>query len=161
MAEPPSAISSSDHAGVRFPPPLLYAAGLGVGVLLQASVPLSSWSQTVGVLVGLPCLALGALLCVWAIGLFRRFRTSLVPVVPSAALVTRGPYRFTRNPMYVGLALLYTGTALGFGLSWSLLLLPVVMMSVYHLVIIREERYLERKFGAAYTRYKAQVRRWL
>lgn len=93
--------------------------------------------------------------------LFRRFRTSLIPVVPAATLVTRGPYRVTRNPMYVGLAFLYAGIALYFRLSWGLLLLPVVLLSVYYLVIAREERYLERRFGEAYTHYKMQVRRWL
>lgn len=132
-----------------------------MGLLLQARLPLTSWPQSLGILLALPCLALGGVLCGWAIVLFRQFHTSFVPVVPSAALVTRGPYRFTRNPMYVGLASLYAGIALWFQLSWSLLLLPVVLMSVYHLVIVREERYLERRFGAAYGRYKAEVRRWL
>ena len=161
MAEPPSVLSSPDHAGVRFPPPLLYVAGLGLGFLLQALWPLPAWSQTVGALLALPCLALCVALCGWAIALFRRFRTSLVPIVPAATLVTRGPYRVTRNPMYVGLAFLYAGTALYFRLSWGLLLLPVVLLGIYYLVITREERYLERRFGETYTRYKAQVRRWL
>lgn len=103
MLDPSPAPTTADHAGVKLPPPLLYAAGLGVGLLLQARLPLTSWSQSLGILLALPCLALGVVLCGWAIVLFRRFRTSLVPIVPSAALVTRGPYRFTRNPMYVGL----------------------------------------------------------
>ncbi len=161
MTELPSVPSSPDHAGVRFPPPLLYVAGLGLGFLLQALWPLPAWSQTVGALLALPCLALCVALCGWAIALFRRFRTSLVPIVPAATLVTRGPYRVTRNPMYVGLAFLYAGAALYFRLSWGLLLLPFVLIAVYLWVIVREERYLERRFGEAYTHYKMQVRRWL
>ena len=112
-------------------------------------------------LLALPCVALYFVFCGWAIVLFRRSRTSLVPIVPAKALVTRGPYRVTRNPMYVGLAFLYAAIALYFRLSWGLLLLPVVLLSVYYLVIAREEGYLERRFGEAYMRYKAQVRRWL
>ena len=161
MIEPPSTPSSSDHAGVRFPPPLLYVAGLGLGILLQTLWPLYLWSQTVGALLALPCLALYVAFCGWAMVLFRRFRTSLIPVVPTATLVTDGPYRVTRNPMYVGLAFLYAGIALYFRLSWGLLLLPVVLVASYYLVIAREERYLERRFGDAYTRYSKRVRRWL
>ena len=161
MTEPPSTLSSSDHAGVRFPPPLLYVAGIGLGFLFQALWPLPTWSQTVGTLLALLCLALYVVLCGWAIVLFRRFRTSLVPIVPSATLVTRGPYRVTRNPMYVGLAFLYAGIALYFRLSWGLLLLPVVLIVIDRLVIAREEQYLARRFGEAYTHYKLQVRRWL
>jgi protein-S-isoprenylcysteine O-methyltransferase Ste14 len=110
---------------------------------------------------GLPFFVLGIVLCVWAIGLFKRAHTSLIPVVPSAALVAEGPYRFTRNPMYLGLALIYSGTALFFQLSWGLLLLPLVLILVHFLVIVKEEHYLERRFGQVYRRYRLQVRRWL
>jgi protein-S-isoprenylcysteine O-methyltransferase Ste14 len=161
MMEQNPTITATDHAGVRVPPPLLYAVGLGASVLLQALLPLGSWPRLAGMVLALPCLALGLGLCAWSIMLFKRFRTSLVPVVPSAALVTRGPYRFTRNPMYVGLAFIYAGTALWFGLGWGLLLLPVVLVLIHYLVIVREERYLERKFGEAYGRYRARVRRWI
>lgn len=161
MTEQASSVTAADHAGVKLPPPLLYAAGLGAGFLLQVLVPLGSWPGTMGIILALPFLVFGVGLCAWSIGLFRRFRTSLVPIVPSTALVTQGPYRLTRNPMYLGLALVYAGVASWFQLSWGLLLLPVVLILVYYLVIVREERYLERKFGEAYVKYKAQVRRWL
>lgn len=161
MTEPSSTLSSNDHAGVRFPPPLLYVAGLGLGFLLGVLWPLPALSQPVGTSLALLCLALYLAFCGWAMVLFRQFHTSLVPIVPAKALVTRGPYRVTRNPMYVGLAFLYAGIALYFGSSWGLLLLPVVLVAVDRMVIAREERYLERRFGAAYTHYKTQVRRWL
>ncbi len=161
MTEPSPTFTATDHAGVKVPPPLLYAAGIGIGFLLQALLPLDSWPWIVGVALALPCLGLGFALCAWAIGLFRRARTSLVPIVPSAVLVAQGPYRFTRNPMYLGLALMYAGVALWLQLSWGLLLLPVVLILVFYLVILREERYLERRFGEAYRHYRTEVRRWL
>lgn len=161
MKGQPSSATATDHAGVRVPPPLLYLAGLGAGLLLQAWLPLGTWSRAVGLALALPCFIFGGALCGWGIALFRRFRTSLVPIVPAAVLVTRGPYRFTRNPMYVGLTALYMGAALWWGLSWGLLLLPVVLILVCALVIVREERYLERRFGEAYRHYKTKVRRWL
>lgn len=124
-------------------------------------LPLGSWSRLFGLTLGLPGLAAGLGLCAWAILLFRRFRTSPIPIVPSAALVERGPYRFTRNPMYVGMALVYAGAALWLQLSWALLLLPVVLVVIYITVIARQERYLQRRFGAAYREYQLRVRRWL
>ena len=95
---------------------------------------------------------------------FRRFwvsGTSVVPVRPTTALVIEGPYRFTRNPMYLGLLLLYVGVAGWFGFVWPLLLAPVLVWVIGVSVIGREERYLTRKFGDEYRRYEAHVRRWL
>jgi protein-S-isoprenylcysteine O-methyltransferase Ste14 len=80
---------------------------------------------------------------------------------PTTALVTSGPYRLTRNPMYLGMAFLYAGLALSFGVTWSLAFLPLVLLAVDRLAILREEHYLEAKFGEEYRRYKARVRRWL
>ena len=85
----------------------------------------------------------------------------MVPMKPTTALVTSGPYRVTRNPMYVGMAFLYAGLALSLGVIWALALLPAVLLMVDRLVIAREERYLEAKFGEEYRDYKRRVRRWL
>jgi protein-S-isoprenylcysteine O-methyltransferase Ste14 len=95
---------------------------------------------------------------------FRRFwasGTSIVPVRPSTALVIEGPYRLTRNPMYLGLLSLYLGVTCWSGLMWPLILTPVLVWVIHVTVIGREERYLTRKFGDDYRRYQAQVRRWL
>jgi protein-S-isoprenylcysteine O-methyltransferase Ste14 len=92
---------------------------------------------------------------------FRSARTSMVPMRPSTALVTSGPYRVTRNPMYVGMAFLYAGLALLLGVIWSLAFLPAVLLMVDRFVIAREERYLEARFGEEYRAYKGRVRRWL
>ena len=93
--------------------------------------------------------------------LFRRAGTSMVPMNPATVLVTSGPYRLTRNPMYLGMAFLYVALAFAFGVIWALALLPAVIVMVDRFVIAREEPYLERKFGQAYHDYKARVRRWL
>jgi protein-S-isoprenylcysteine O-methyltransferase Ste14 len=92
---------------------------------------------------------------------FRRAGTSMVPLNPSTALVVSGPYRFTRNPMYLGMAFLYVGLAFALGVIWALFLLPLVIAAVDQLVIAREEAYLVRKFGQPYCDYMARVRRWL
>jgi protein-S-isoprenylcysteine O-methyltransferase Ste14 len=79
----------------------------------------------------------------------------------ASTIVVEGPYRFTRNPLYVASALIYAGIAVRLNGLWAALLLPLVLGVVDRGVIEREERYLERKFGEEYLRYKAQVRRWI
>ena len=93
--------------------------------------------------------------------LFFRARTSPLPIKPTTAIVETGPYRFTRNPMYLGLGLLYLGITLWVDTLWPLLCLPLVIFLVQRFVIEREERYLEAKFGEGYHAYKARVRRWI
>jgi protein-S-isoprenylcysteine O-methyltransferase Ste14 len=90
-----------------------------------------------------------------------RHRTTIVPHHRVASLVTTGAYRLSRNPMYTGLAVLYLGVALLIGSWWPVALWTVVLLAVYRLVIRPEERYLEQRFGSAYTQYRARVRRWL
>lgn len=92
---------------------------------------------------------------------FRRAGTSMIPFNPTTALVTTGPYRFTRNPMYLGMAFLYIGFAFAFGVIWALITLPFVIAAVDRLVIALEETYLARKFGDPYSQYMGRVRRWL
>jgi protein-S-isoprenylcysteine O-methyltransferase Ste14 len=85
----------------------------------------------------------------------------MIPVRPATALITEGPFRFTRNPLYLSLALLYLGIALGLGVLWPIVLLPALMLLVQQLVVLREEAYLESRFGDAYRTYRKRVRRWL
>jgi protein-S-isoprenylcysteine O-methyltransferase Ste14 len=90
-----------------------------------------------------------------------RAKTTLNPAGPASTLVTGGPFRFTRNPIYLGDTLMYLGLALLFGRRGPLLLLPGVLAALDRGVIRREERYLERRFGRQYRAYRARVRRWL
>jgi protein-S-isoprenylcysteine O-methyltransferase Ste14 len=109
----------------------------------------------------------GVLALAWIllmIGSFRKFwsaGTSVLPIRPTTAIVTSGPYRFTRNPMYVSLLCLYLAVACWLRLLWPVLLTPLVVWLVTRFVIAQEEQYLTRKFGAQYTAYQSRVRRWV
>lgn len=149
-----------NHPDVRVPPPLLYFSVLGIGLLLQQAAPLPVIPPSAGHPLAIACAAGFALLVVWGVTSFRRARTSLVPVRPATALITDGPFRFTRNPLYLGLALLYLGIALWLGVVWPIVLLPALLFLVQQIVILREEAYLESRFGEAYRAYRARVRRW-
>jgi protein-S-isoprenylcysteine O-methyltransferase Ste14 len=150
-----------DHAGVLVPPPLVYLAFFLVGLVLERYAPLLPLRGLIGRVVGAVLILFWLTLTIWSVRRFRASRTSLVPVRSTTALVIEGPYRFTRNPMYLGLLMLYVGTACWFGLLWPLLLAPALVAVVQVFVIGREERYLTRKFGDEYRRYQRQVRRWV
>jgi protein-S-isoprenylcysteine O-methyltransferase Ste14 len=151
----------SDTAGIRVPPPVYYIVGFLAGVALELIFPTSS--PPLGVRLAVALIAGGAWLALdgAAMVFFRRAGTSMAPINPTTALVTSGPYRFTRNPMYVGMAFLYVALAFAFGVIWALVFLPAVIVAIDRLVIAREEPYLERKFGQAYRDYKTRARRWL
>ena len=160
MSEPVDA-QAQQTSGVRFPPPLIYVAGLLLGWLLERVLPLSPIDELWSAILSVFCLIVGAGLISFAMGLFRRAGTNPLPMRPTTALVLRGPYRYTRNPMYLGMAFVYAGTALLFDLRWALIVLPLVLFVVQTQVIAREERYLEARFGEEYRAYRARVRRWL
>jgi protein-S-isoprenylcysteine O-methyltransferase Ste14 len=149
---------------VFVPPPFLFVAGWILAWLLWRRVPFdidgggpSPFQQVVGVLL----LTCGLVLMVWGVVTFRRFRTPLVPIEPARLVVTEGPYRFTRNPMYLGLSLAYVGLAVLVNQAWPTVLLPVVLIVLSTAVIEREERHLREKFGPAYETYSRRVRRWI
>jgi protein-S-isoprenylcysteine O-methyltransferase Ste14 len=154
-------VGEADRADVRIPPPVIYVAGFLVGVALELAFPTGGLPLAFALLAGLLGGALWVAFDASAMWLFHRARTSIVPMRPTTALVTSGPYRLTRNPMYVGMAFLYVGLALALGVIWSLAFLPVVVFAVDRFVIAHEERYLEAKFGDEYLDYKGRVRRWL
>lgn len=152
----------ADSAKVTFPPPFIYLGMLLLGLLadwlLGLSLPLSQ-SVRFGALGVLALLGL-------AIGLpanarFTRAGTDVKPWKTTSAIVREGAFRFTRNPMYLGMALLYLGLALGLASVSALVLFPVLLVVIQTQVIAREERYLDAKFGEEYRSYKAAVRRWL
>ena len=111
--------------------------------------------------IGVATLAVGIVLMGSAGIQFWRKHTSMIPYTPTTALIQRGPFRFSRNPIYLADALCYVGIAILFNSAWPLLLLPLVLLVVHRGVILREERYLERKFGDEYSSYKLRVRCWL
>ena len=162
MTGPASSPARPAHAGVHFPPPLIYAVAIVIGWLLNR------WYALPMVRGGSRALEGGAIFCglvylaifFAAAATFRRARTTLIPNRPANALVTSGPYRFTRNPMYVSLVVLYVGVTLALNSWWPLILLPLVILVVTRAVIEREERYLSAAFPE-YAAYRARVRRWL
>ncbi len=149
-----------DIPGLPFPPPVLYAVPLALGLLLQRRLPAPFLPRALAMPVGVLFLTLG-LIGFAAIVAFRRAGTSPNPWRPTTAMVTGGPYRFTRNPMYLGFTLLYLGTACWVNSLWPLLALPVILILMQRLVILREERYLESRFGEEYRTYRNRVRRWI
>ena len=154
-------MKASDTAGVVAPPPLIYLAGLAIGFGLEALLPGAS-------LPGVVRWALGGVLVVAGLALLASFNTAFTrkgtavePWKPTTAIVTTGPYRLTRNPAYLGMALVYVGIALLAEALWVLVPLPFVLAVIDRGVIAREERYLEGKFGREYLDYKTTVRRWV
>lgn len=158
------AVPAHDSPGVPVPPPILFVLGFVAGLLADGVVPLTllgAERRAIAVPLGWGAILIGLLLMLWGIATFARFRTAVMPHLPASRLITGGPYRFTRNPMYVGLTLTYGGLALLIDTAWPLLLLPLVLALLVLVVIRREERYLERAFGESYREYRARVRRWL
>ncbi len=150
-----------DSAGVKVPPPLIYLAGLIIGFLAGKWLPDFSAPVVVSRILGGLLIGLGIVLAFSAMGAFRRVGTTIRPDRPATTLASAGPYRFTRNPMYLSLAFAYAGTAILGQSLWALLILPAVLLVIRYKVIAREEPYLERQFGEVYTSYKACVRRWI
>jgi protein-S-isoprenylcysteine O-methyltransferase Ste14 len=154
--------SSADHANVRFPPPLIFAGVLLIGLVLGWLLHIGGFGayRMLSIYAGGVLAIVGAIVVILASSLFRRVGTNVKPWQPATALVTSGLYRRTRNPMYLGMSLLYAGLALLFNSIIALLLLFVVIPIVQTQVIAREERYLEARFGDDYRAYRARVRRW-
>jgi protein-S-isoprenylcysteine O-methyltransferase Ste14 len=153
--------AQSDHAGVRFPPPFWYAFAVLAGVLLNRRWPLPIVGGRLTTVVGAVFVLGWMALAFDSIRRFWRSKTSIVPIRPAEALVLSGPYRYTRNPMYVSLALLTIGCGLLLATWWPIVLLVPTLVIVQRFVILPEERYLRRRFGTAYDAYTRQVRRWL
>jgi protein-S-isoprenylcysteine O-methyltransferase Ste14 len=152
-----------DSAGVRFPPPFVYLGALLLGLAAERFFTLRSFGIDWRLLVATGALLFvaGAAMMLAAAGLFRRLGTNVPPSQPTTLIATTGPYRWTRNPMYLGMALIYAGLAISFDGPIAFALLPLVLIAIQTQGIAREERYLETKFGDDYRRYKAEVRRWL
>jgi protein-S-isoprenylcysteine O-methyltransferase Ste14 len=153
----------TDGAAVRLPPPLVYLVAVIAGGLLHELVVPWPLGLAPGVRIAGAAGAVlaGVALLAGALGLFRRTGQDPKPWKSTPEIISTGVYQRTRNPMYVGMALLQAGIAIGWANVWILALVPVVLAVVYATAIRHEEAYLERKFGDAYRAYKRSVRRWL
>ena len=161
-AKPTDATGEEDGAAVRFPPPFVPLIALAVGIALQFAWPLAlpvDGLLRYGLSALLLLAGLGAIGA--AMGLFREIGQDPKPWVTTPAIVSSGIYGFTRNPMYLGMGLMQAGFSVALANGWVLLLVPVTCFVIARSVIRHEEVYLEGKFGAEYTDYKARVRRWI
>jgi len=149
-----------DRPGAIAPPPLIFLAVFALGWLLARFV-VPPLDVPHGVAIGAVLFVAGLALMIWAAATMTRARTTFNPYGSSTAIVTTGPFRWTRNPIYVADAVVYAGMALLLHAVAALLLLPLALIVITLGVVRREERYLERKFGASYLAYRRRVRRWL
>ena len=142
----------------------MFVLGFLAGWLLHRRWPVALVSSgrgpaTVGA--GWVLVALGLGFTAWGLLTFFRHRTAIMPHHPASRLVDSGPYRFSRNPMYVGMTTAYLGGVLVTNMFWPLLFLPLSLFALVMLVIRKEERYLADAFGAEYAAYRKRTRRWL
>lgn len=154
--------SQTRSPSVHFPPPFLFVVGIAAGWAINQRIPLPlgkivpaqavvSWVMIVS----------GVSLMIWGLLTFRQACTAVYPNKPARELVAKGPYRFSRNPMYVGLTIMTTGIGLLADNIWMLMMLPITLIVLWKFVIQKEERYLRSEFGPAYEEYQQQVRRWI
>lgn len=165
-AEPePTGPDRPDNPGLPVPPPVLLLCALVLAGAGEWLLPLRflqdrgtfGWQFWLGVL----AFVAGAAVAVSGVATFRGAGTHVEPHKPALMLVTSGPYRFTRNPIYWGFLLTLAGIGLIASLDWGLILLPVLWLALDRMIVVREERYLAAKFGDAYAAFKRHTRRWL
>ncbi len=154
-----------DAAGVLVRPPLLVLGALAVGLVIDRLWPLgligTAIPRAARIVLGIGLFGAGGALAAWAFVHFRRAGTNIPTSQPSLALVTSGPYRHSRNPIYTAMGIAFFGIALIADSLWLFALLIAVILVLRYGVIAREEAYLARKFGEDYRRYQHSVRRWI
>lgn len=152
----------ADNSGAKAPPPLIFLPPLILGLALHFVIPLPFLPTVLlQLVIGNLIMILAGVLIISAVVTMRRANTTFSLHKESTALVTKGPFRFSRNPAYLAAGVLYLGIGVAVDALWVVLLLPFPVGVIILTVIRREEAYLERKFGAEYLSYKARVRRWL
>lgn len=154
--------SGERGANVRFPPPLVYLAFILVGAALAYAAPLPvPGPRYLSVAAGVAIVLAGLWLIADAWKLFQRTGQDPAPWKPSPELVLSGSYRFTRNPMYLGLTCIQVGLGIALSNLWISLLAAFSLLAVHFIAVVPEERYLAGKFGDSYRGYMIKVRRYL
>jgi protein-S-isoprenylcysteine O-methyltransferase Ste14 len=159
---PAESTEAADRSNAIVRPPIAWALAIVAGLAIDWLYPLPflpPWFP--GAWLGAALFAMGLALAIWAVTTIRKAGTRVETTMPTTTIVTSGPYRLTRNPIYCGMLLGLTGLAIGFDSLWILVMLVPFWLVIRHGVIAREEAYLERKFGNVYRAYKSRVRRWL
>ncbi len=151
----------TDKPGVIARPPLIYLGFLALGFAIDVVWPATIFADGARYPAAFVLAAAGVVIIALGVREFRKAGTNVETRKPATAIVTTGPFRLSRNPLYVSLALIYTGIVFAVNSAWAFAMLVPALVVVRYGVIAREERYLERKFGDDYLAYKARVRRWL
>jgi protein-S-isoprenylcysteine O-methyltransferase Ste14 len=152
---------ASDSPGVIAFPPLIFGGTLAIGLIAHFLFPIRPFPVMASRIVGTVLLVGSAALAKWGESTMRRAGTNVRPDQPTTAIVADGPFRYTRNPLYLATTGLYVGVSLLVDALWSLVLLAPLLAIIEWGVIRREERYLDAKFGETYRAYRSRVRRWL
>ena len=150
-----------DRPQVKFPPPVFYLVMILMGYGLDQWLP---WHWQAGFLsmwLGIALVGTGAMLIGWAAWLFRRHQTTILPHKASSRIIQEGPFRFSRNPIYLAFTLIQLGVGIGLGNIWILALVYPTLRIMNHQVIDREEAFLKQAFGEEYLNYCRSVRRWI
>ena len=150
-----------DNAGVLAPAPVFFGIATAAGLLLEWLFPTSVLSFQYAAAIGVALVAASVALVLFAVLPLRRARTAFDARKATTSLVTSGSFRFSRNPTYLSLALLQVGLGFSFHSLWVIITAIAAVAVTHWGVVLREERYLDRKFGEEYRRYVASVRRWL
>lgn len=155
--------NKKDNPGIFIPPPLIYAAIFFLAILMQKIIPINNsfFESQNAAIAGIVLIAIALLFLLPALIRFVQSKNTVVTIKPANSLQTKGIYSLTRNPMYLGLLILYTGIAMLDGNWWTLIFIPVIIIIVQFYVIKGEENYLQRAFGEEYIAYRKKVRRWI
>ncbi len=155
--------SKKDSPGVYIPPPLFYVLTFIIAIIIQKKIPINNflfqreWLKISGIVF----LVVSLFFLVRSLRQFFQTSNTLILIKPATSLQTDGIYGITRNPMYVGLAIVYLGLSCLIGNWWNFILFPILVLIVQEYIIKSEERYLERAFKQEYADYKNKVHRWL
>jgi protein-S-isoprenylcysteine O-methyltransferase Ste14 len=153
-------VTTSDKPGVAILPPVLYGSAFVLVLVLQWMWPLKIVRLPIALCLGLVLLSASLALAAWGRRTMHGAGINISPLKPTISLVTSGPFRFTRNPLYVAMTLLFLGLTLLLNSWWGIALIIPVIVLLHFGVVRREERYLERKFGEEYRKYRLRVRRY-
>jgi len=156
-------INTSKGPGVYVPPPLFYVITFIAAVLIQGKIPLSDvqFQLRITKIGGITLLIIALFFLVRSLRQFFLSKNTIILIKPASSLQTTGVYKISRNPMYVGLAIVYLGITCLIGNWWNIILFPLLLLIVQEYIIKREEKYLELEFGQDYEEYTRKVRRWL
>jgi protein-S-isoprenylcysteine O-methyltransferase Ste14 len=151
-----------DAADVRIPPPAFFLGAVVLGIVLHWAWALGfARDSSLRIALGMAVICGGVAILASAFSVFRRMGQDPDPRKPTPTIARDGPYRFTRNPMYLGVSLVQLGLGIALGNAWIVLLLIPAVVLIHYRAILPEERYLERKFGDEYASFKVSVRRWI